>query len=418
MKVDLAYTGNIDPNSMIEDAKEARRTLETGSGKGSHMRGWLDLPHSTTEKDLQALADTAREIRQNDALLVLGIGGSNLGAQAVIDALVSPFASDFPVLFGGNHLDPDYHATLLDHLSETRYCVNVISKSGNTMEPAIALRLFRQDLINRFGREEAARLLFVTTGSKTGALNDLVHVEGLTTFVVPEDVGGRFSVLSPVGLLPIAVAGLDIVALLDGAREISKILRADDNDTADSNPALAYAAYRLACYRAGKKNEVLVSFTPRLRSLCEWWRQLFGESEGKDGKGIIPAASTYTTDLHSMGQWMQEGERTVLGTFIDVETSGDLVIPTSSNDIDGLEYLAGRPLREVNRTAVKGAIRTHRDGGVPCARIEIPSLDAKNLGALLYMFEYACGISAYAMGVNPFDQPGVESFKKNIRELL
>ncbi len=418
MKVDLAYTGNIDPNSMIEEAREARQTLETGSGKGSDMRGWLDLPHRTTEKDLQAVEEAAREIRQNDALVVLGIGGSNLGAQAVIDALVSPFANDSPIFFAGNHLDPDYHAALLDHLSETRYCVNVISKSGNTMEPAIALRLFRQDLIDRFGREEAAKLIFVTTGSRTGSLNDLARVEGLTTFVVPEDVGGRFSVLTPVGLLPIAVAGLDVGALVDGAREISAILRADDNDTVDSNPALAYAAYRLACYRAGKKNEVLVSFTPQLRSLCEWWRQLFGESEGKDGKGIIPAASTYTTDLHSMGQWMQEGERTVLGTFIDIETSGDLIIPTSSSDMDGLGYLAGRPLREVNRTAVEGAIRTHRDGGVPCARIEIPSLNAKNIGALLYMFEYACGISAYAMGVNPFDQPGVEAFKKNIRELL
>ncbi len=418
MKVDLAYTGNIDPNSTIEEAREARRTLETGSGKGSHMRGWLNLPRRTTKKDLLSLADTAREIRRNDALVVLGIGGSNLGAQAVIDALVSPFASDFPIFFGGNHLDPDYHTALLDHLSDKRYCVNVISKSGNTMEPAIALRLFRQDLTDRFGPEEAGKLVLVTTGSKTGCLNDIARVEGLTTFVVPEDVGGRFSVLTPVGLLPMAVAGLDVGSLVDGAREISEILRADDNDTADSNPALAYAAYRLACYRAGKKNEVLVSFTPRLRSLCEWWRQLFGESEGKDGKGIFPATSTYTTDLHSMGQWMQDGERNVMETFIDIVASGDLIIPASSSDMDGLGHLAGRPMREVNRTAVEGAIRAHRDGGVPCARIEIPSLDARNMGALLYMFEYACGISAYAMGVNPFDQPGVEAFKKNMKDLL
>ena len=418
MKVDLSYTGNINPDSMIEEALEARRTLETGSGSGSHMRGWLDLPRRTTERDILALEDAAREIRRSDALVVLGIGGSNLGARAVIDALVSPFANDFPILFAGNHLDPDYHSALLDHLSDKRYCVNIISKSGSTIEPATALRLFRKDLIDRFGQEEAGKLVIVTTGSKAGCLDDLARKEGLATFVVPKDVGGRFSVLSPVGLLPVAVAGLDLRALLDGASEISEIVRAEDNNTAESNPALAYAAYRLACYRAGKKNEVLVSFTPRLRSLGEWWRQLFGESEGKDGKGIFPAASTYTTDLHSLGQWMQDGERTVLETFIDVKASGDLIIPNSGSDADGLGHLTGRQMREVNRAAFEGTIQAHRDGGVPCARIEIPSLDERNIGALLYMFEYACGISAYAMGVNPFDQPGVEAYKKNIRELI
>lgn len=416
--LDLEHVGGLEIDALERAARAARETLEAGTGPGAGFRGWLDLPARTDEAAIRRLEQAAAVIRRSDALVVVGIGGSYLGARAVIDALSPPFEPTFPVLFAGHHLDAGYHAGLLAHLRGKRYAVNVISKSGTTTEPGVAFRFLLGDLSARFSKEELRDLVFATTDRDKGTLRRLCDRAGYTSFEVPDDVGGRFSVLTPVGLLPLAAAGVDIRAVLSGAHAMMERLRDPGADGVATNAALAYAAYRNAAYRRGAKIEVLASYIPRLATLSEWWKQLFGESEGKSRKGIFPASVNLTTDLHSLGQWLQDGERIVCETVVDVLRAVDLTIPASSGADDGFEQLTDRPLHDVNRTVLRAALLAHADGGVPCARLEVPKIDAATVGALIYFFEYACGVSAYLLGVNPFDQPGVEAYKKKLHELL
>jgi glucose-6-phosphate isomerase len=351
-------------------------------------------------------------------MVVVGIGGSFLGAKALIDALADPRDDRFPIHFAGCHLDGADLAALLRHLSDKRYAVNAVSKSGTTTEPGVALRALLDELESRFDGEEVDRLVVTTTDASTGALRELSERRGWVSFPVPADVGGRFSVLTPVGLLPAAVAGLDIRSLLEGARQMMRALRSPADDDPSSNPALAYAAYRQAAYRAGRKVEALLTCSPRLSALAGWWQQLFGESEGKQGLGLLPVPVRITTDLHSLGQWLQQGERIALETAIDVVAGDDLVVPTTAESADGLDHLAGRAVHEINRVALAATLEAHAAGGTPCARIELPDISEHSLGSLLYFFEYSCALSAYTMGVNPFDQPGVEAYKQNMHRLL
>jgi len=418
LTLDLSHASTLDLGAVEAEVRRARETLETGTGPGAGMRGWLDLPRRQPPAEIARIRALAERIRGLDALVVVGIGGSYLGAAAVMGALADPFEAGFPVLFAGHHLDAGYYAALARRLAGKRYAVNVISKSGGTTEPSVAFRLLWNDLSSRFGAADLARLVVATTGARPSGLKRFQEEHGLEMLEVPEDVGGRFSVLSPVGLLPIAAAGCDVDALLDGAREAMELLRDPGRRDLASNPALAYAAFRLAAYRAGKKIEVLASSTPRLELLAEWWKQLYGESEGKGGKGLFPAAMSLTTDLHSLGQWMQDGERIVCETALDVVEDAPLAVPRIAGDIDGLSYLDGVPIHHVDRTAMHATLAAHADGGVPALRMELPRIDARAIGWLLYFFEYACGVSAYALGVNPFDQPGVEAYKKNMKAML
>ena len=401
-----------------QDAIEARRVLESRKGAGNDFLGWMDLPEKIGEDDLKRVEEAAHRIRQNDALVVVGIGGSYLGARAVLEALRNPVDPGFPIHFAGHHLDSAYHSHLLDHLKGKRYAVNVISKSGTTTEPGLAFRFLWNDLRGRFSREELRNQVFATTDARKGSLRVLADGEGLDTFVIPDDVGGRYSVFTPVGLLPIASAGIDVRALVEGARAMTEHLRSTAGEDPHRSQALAYAAYRNGAYRQGKKIEIFASYIPSLHYVAEWWKQLFGESEGKNLQGIYPASVDLSSDLHSLGQWIQEGERTLFETILDVVEGPSLEIPRDSADEDGLNYLAGRGLHDVNRVALQATREAHVEGGVPAARFEIPRLDAWHLGALLYMFEYSCGISAYMQKVNPFDQPGVEAYKKNMFRLL
>jgi glucose-6-phosphate isomerase len=418
LTLDLSHAEGVPLDAAAADVRKARATLESGSGPGAKMLGWLELPRRQPATELARIRSLAERIRALEALVVVGIGGSYLGAAAVMRALSGPFEPAFPVLFAGHNLDADYYKRLLAHLRGKRYAVNVISKSGGTTEPSIAFRLLWGDLSSRFGPEELERLVVVTTGASPSGLKRFQEQYGLDMLEVPDDVGGRFSVLSPVGLLPIAAAGHDIGALLDGARKAMALVRDPARGDVSSNPALAYAAFRLAAYRAGKKIEMLSSSTPRLQLLAEWWKQLYGESEGKGGKGLFPAAMSLTTDLHSLGQWMQDGERVVCETALDVTEGAAIDVPPIAGNIDGLGYLDGMPIHTVDRAALHATLAAHRDGGVPSLRMEIPRIDARTVGFLLYFFEYACGLSAYALGVNPFDQPGVEAYKKNMKALL
>ncbi|MBI3394447.1 MAG: glucose-6-phosphate isomerase [Spirochaetia bacterium] len=413
-QLDFSHAKGVDPSSLYTSALDARQLLESKKGPGSDFLGWLDLPE-TAESLVPAIEKAAEAVRNTEALVVVGIGGSYLGARCVTEALARPFTQSFPIHFAGHHLDAGYHAALLDHLKSRRYSVNVISKSGTTTEPGLAFRYLWNDLSHRYPKDLAS-LVFATTDAKKGGLRKLADANGLQAFVIADDVGGRYSVLSPVGLLPIAAAGHDIRALLQGARDMMHLIRKTDDPA--KNPAVQYAAWRNAAYKAGKKIELFVSYRPGLHFLSEWWKQLFGESEGKNGKGIFPASVDLTTDLHSMGQWIQEGERTLFETVIDVEEDRSLLVPKAQSDDDGLNYLAGKSLGEVNRTALAATLSAHESGGVPCLRLAVPRIDERTLGALMYLFEYACGISAYMLGVNPFDQPGVEAYKKAMFRLL
>jgi len=416
VRIDPVLAAGLDRTKAAADVCRARQTLEHGSGPGAASTGWLELP-ARIEPELDRLEEVAADLRRHEAVVVVGIGGSYLGARAVIEAFAAPFDPAPKVLFAGHHLDARYHRALLERLSGADYAVNVISKSGTTTEPGCAFRFLWDDLGRRGDRELASRVV-ATTDRARGALRELADAHGLRSFEVPDDVGGRFSVLTAVGLLPVAVAGIDIRALLAGARGMMERLRDPAADSPDTNPALAYAAFRLAAFRAGKRVEVLSTTAPHLGCLAEWWKQLFGESEGKGGQGLFPAALSLTTDLHSLGQWMQDGPRIVVETALDVVWEQPLAIPAMEGDRDGLGHLAGRTVHDVNRIALAATLEAHRDGGVPCCRLEIDRLDASHLGALLYFFEYACGVSAYALGVNPFDQPGVEAYKKNMHRLL
>ena len=381
--------------------------------------GWVRLAQETPASLLDDINATAAGMRELcDVVVAIGIGGSYLGAKAVIEALGNSFAAyrneGVQVLFAGQNIGEDYLAELQDYLAGKRFGIIVISKSGTTTEPAIAFRLLKEQLEREVGRDEARKRIVAITDEKRGALRTLANSEGYKTYIIPDNVGGRFSVLTPVGLLPIAVAGFDINALVDGA---TKMGEATINGTDTS--ALTYATTRNALYRAGKKIEILVNYSPKLHFFGEWWKQLYGESEGKDHKGIFPAAVDNTTDLHSMGQWIQEGERIIFETVISVEkTEHELRIPSDESNLDGLNYIAGKRVDEVNKMAELGTRIAHIDGEVPNIRISIPAITPFTLGQLIYFFEAACGISGHILGVNPFNQPGVEAYKKNMFALL
>lgn len=408
--------------AMMPEVASALTKIHNQTGAGHDFLGWVDLPTRTPEALIDQINTTARDLRHDcDVVVCIGIGGSYLGAKAVIEALNDSFAAyrkdpKIPtVLFAGQNIGEDYLFELQEFLRNKKFGIIVISKSGTTTEPAIAFRLLKEQLEDTLGKEEAAKRIVAITDAHRGALRQLATQEGYKTFVIEDSVGGRFSVLSPVGLLPIAVAGFDIRALMEGATAMQ---RGTINANA-TNPAAVYAAARNILYQEGKKIEILVNYNPKLHYLGEWWKQLYGESEGKDHKGIFPAAVDNSTDLHSMGQWIQDGERTIFETVISVnETRHSLVIPADVQNLDGLNYIAGKHVDEVNKMAELGTRIAHIDGGVPNMTITIPRIDEYYLGQLIYFFEKACGISGYILDVNPFNQPGVEDYKRNMFALL
>lgn len=400
----------------------ASKLLLEKTGHGSEFTGWLHWPSKTLQNN--TLLNEISAFKNNiDALnptyiVVVGIGGSYLGTKAVYDALKDNFAGEKnrKLLFAGHHLDPVYHRQLLDFLSDKNFAVVVISKSGTTTEPAIAFRLLRNLLQKQHGADSSKRIVAVTDAKK-GALRRLADKERLQTFVIDDDIGGRFSVFTPVGLVPLALAGFDIKSMLKGAAEAEKELCT--HFTLEDNIAMKYAAIRQLMYQKGKPIELLSTFYPALSTISEWWKQLFGESEGKENKGIFPASLTYTTDLHSLGQFVQEGLRIFFETFITVkELKSDIEIPLLDDDSDGLNYLAGKSLSFVNRKAESATQLAHSDGGVPVIEIEIPDISEQSISELLYFFEFSCAVSAYTLQVNPFNQPGVEAYKKNMFALL
>ncbi|MCM1347895.1 MAG: glucose-6-phosphate isomerase [Firmicutes bacterium] len=413
--------GQID--ALLPEARQSLDKVEKGTAPGNDFLGWVNLPSEITPEQIAEIRATATSLQEKcEVVVCIGIGGSYLGAKAVIEALCDSFAPyrnesrKTKVLFAGQNIGEDYLYELLDYLNGKKFGIINISKSGTTTEPAIAFRLIKGLLEKQIGKKEAARRIVAITDAHRGALRQMSDEEGYKTFVIPDNVGGRFSVLTPVGLLPIAVAGYDIQALVDGARAMEQTTRSTDYAT---NPALCYAATRNALYRAGKKIEILVNYNPKLHYVGEWWKQLYGESEGKDGKGIFPAAVDNSTDLHSMGQWIQDGERTIFETVISVQAPRhEIVIPTDNDNLDGLNYLAGKRVDQVNKMAELGTRIAHIDGHVPNLTITIPALTERWLGELIYFFEKACGISGYMLGVNPFNQPGVEDYKRNMFALL
>ncbi len=411
-------------NAMAANAAECNELLENGKGKGNDFLGWVNLPSQVSSELVEDIKATAAKLQSLcEVVVVIGIGGSYLGAKAVNDALSNSFdllkkdRKAPVVLYAGQNIGEDYLSELLETLEDKSFGLINISKSGTTTEPAIAFRLLKKALEDKVGKEGAKERIVAVTDASRGALRTLADQEGYKTFIIPDNVGGRFSVLTPVGLLPIAVAGFDIATLLRGAADMEK---ATGTDTAfENNLSAKYAAARNALYRSGKKIEILVNYHPKLHYFGEWWKQLYGESEGKDGKGIFPAAVDFSTDLHSMGQWIQEGERTIFETVISVEKpSRSLAIPTDAADLDGLNFLAGKGIDEVNKMAELGTRLAHVDGGVPNMKVSIEKVDEYNLGQMIYFFERACGISGYMLEVNPFDQPGVEAYKKNMFALL
>ena len=407
-----------------EEIEKNILALKNKSGKGNDFLGWLNLPSTITEKEFKDIEATAKQIREKiEVMVVIGIGGSYLGAKAVIDALSDSFVlmqreqKNPIVLFAGQNIGEDYLHELLEALKTKSYAITVISKSGTTTEPAIAFRILKQELEERYGKEEARQRIIAITDKSKGALRQLADQEEYKTFIIPDDVGGRFSVYTPVGLLPIAVAGIDIRKLIAGAVSMEKNT---GTDTAfEDNPAAIYAATRNALYNAGKNTEILINYNPKLQYIAEWWKQLYGESEGKENKGIFPASANFTTDLHSIGQYIQEGIRNLFETVISIEQPDhELCVPVDDDNLDKLNYLAGKQINEVNKMAELGTMLAHIDGGVPNIQIKITRLNAYSVGQLLYFFEIACGISGYTLGVNPFDQPGVEAYKKNMFALL
>ena len=403
-------------------ASEGIANLNETKGAGSDFHGWVNLASETTQELVADINATAQRLRKEcEYVVCIGIGGSYLGAKAVIEALSNAFDAYTAtpgcpkVLFAGQNIGEDYMHELQTFLADKRFGIIVISKSGTTTEPAIAFRLLKEQLERQAGKDAAKNLIVAITDEKRGALRQLANEEGYTTYVIADNVGGRFSVLSPVGLLPIAVAGHDINALLQGAVEMEKTTK----NPGEENIAETYAKVRNALYAEGKKIEILVNYNPKLHFLAEWWKQLYGESEGKEGKGIFPASVDLTTDLHSMGQWIQEGERTIFETVLSVEEPNhECVIPSDVANLDGLNYIAGKRIDYVNKMAEIGTRIAHVEGGVPNIRITIPRLDEHSVGQLIYFFEKGCGISGYILGVNPFDQPGVEAYKKNMFALL
>ena len=412
---------------MLKRTSACNRSLEKGDGKGADFLGWVTLPSEIDRALLDDIKLTADKLRHNvEYVVCIGIGGSYLGTRAVIEALSDSFAhlkkdkaddSNVTILYAGNHISEDYLYELVELLKGKKFGLINISKSGTTTEPAIAFRLLKDLMLQQEGKEFAQSHIVAITDERKGALRQLATEEGYKTFVIPDNVGGRFSVLTPVGLLPIAVAGFDIEALVRGAREMSEAVSSDI--AAEENISAQYAALRIALLEYGKAIEILANFHPKFHYLGEWWKQLYGESEGKDGKGLFIASVDLTTDLHSMGQWIQDGTRNIFETVVSIsEPRHTLAIPQDPKDLDGLNYIAGKRIDEVNKMAEKGTILAHMDGGVPVIRIELPELNEYYIGQLFYFFERAVGISGYLMGVNPFDQPGVEAYKTNMFALL
>ena len=402
---------------------EALSKVNEGTGEGADFLGWVKLPSETPASLIDSINKTAARLRENcDYVVCVGIGGSYLGAKAVVTALSDSFHDFYgptphnpKLLFAGQNIGEEYTQELQNLLKGKRFGIIVISKSGTTTEPAIAFRLLQAQLEEQVGKDKAKDLIVAITDEKKGALRSMADQEGYETYVIADNVGGRFSVLTPVGLLPIAVAGHDIAKLVAGAADMERATL----HASEENPAQIYATLRNALYQSGKKIEILANFNPKLHYFAEWWKQLYGESEGKDGKGIFPASVDLTTDLHSMGQWIQDGERTIFETVLSVRsTPVEHRVPMNAANLDGINYLAGKRIDEVNKMAELGTIMAHVDGGVPVIRIEIPALDEYSLGQTIYFFEKACGISGYMLGVNPFNQPGVEAYKSNMFALL
>lgn len=405
--------------------EQAKDVLVSKNGAGNDFLGWIDLPVDYDKEEFSRIEKAAEKIKKDsDVLIVIGIGGSYLGARAAIEFLRHGFYNSLPkekrgtpeIYYIGNSISSTYLQGVIDVIGDRDFSVNVISKSGTTTEPAIAFRIFKKMLEDKYGQEEAAKRIYATTDKARGALKDLATKEGYESFVVPDDVGGRFSVLTAVGLLPIAVSGADIKALMDGAASGRELAL---NEKFEDNEAMKYAAIRNILLRKGKSVEVLANYEPALHYIGEWWKQLYGESEGKDQKGIFPAAVDFTTDLHSMGQFIQDGARIMFETVMNVEEARETItIEKEAEDLDGLNYLAGKTMDFVNKSAMNGTILAHTDGNVPNLMIKIPKMDEFHLGQLFYFFEFACGVSGYILGVNPFNQPGVESYKKNMFALL
>ena len=409
---------------MQDEVDISHSLLVEKAGKGNQFLGWIDLPLKIDETLIASIEADAKTIREKaEIIVVIGIGGSYLGARAIIEALSSPFSAfknelkNPLVLYAGHNLSQDYHAELLQLLDRKEYALVVISKSGTTTEPAIAFRLLKNHIEKKYGTDEAARRIIAITDSSKGALKSLAVKNGYKTYSIPDDVGGRYSVLSPVGLLPVAIAGYDIRKLITGAGEMRKAC-IETSSLAD-NPAACYAAIRNSLYRMGSQVEILVNYEPSLHYFTEWWKQLFGESDGKENEGLFPAGVDFTTDLHSMGQYIQEGQRMLFETVIHIQKPKHLLsIPIDEADLDGINYLAGKTLHEVNNIAALATTLAHTTGEVPNLDILLPLLDERSLGELIYFFEFACGLSGYLMGINPFNQPGVEVYKNNMFALL
>lgn len=403
---------------------EALGNLYAKKGKGNDFMGWVNLPGQVSESELASIEESAAFFRKNvEVVVVVGIGGSYLGAKAAIEALSGNFSAWKPttgapaIIFAGQNLSEDYMAELLDLLNTKQYGIVVISKSGTTTEPAVAFRILKNHLESKVGKAKAKELIVAVTDAKRGAMKQLATREGYKTFVIPDDVGGRFSVLTPVGLLPIAAAGYNIREMLQGAVDMEKATAPEV--PFEQNIAAQYASARFELYKAGKTVEILAGYNPKLVYVAEWWKQLYGESEGKEQKGIFPASVTFTADLHSMGQYIQEGLRNLFETVISIQNPDrNILIPNDPENLDTLNFLSGKRIDHVNKMAELGTMLAHVDGGVPNLRIELPSLNAYYLGQLFYFFEIACGISGALLGVNPFDQPGVEAYKKNMFALL
>ena len=402
------------------------KALREGTGAGNDFTGWIDLPENYDKEEFARIKKAAAKIQSDsEVLVVIGIGGSYLGARAAIEFLAHSFNNLLSkeerkapqIFFAGNSISSTYLADLINVIGDRDFSVNVISKSGTTTEPAIAFRVFKELLINKYGKEEANKRIYATTDRAKGAVKVEADAEGWETFVIPDDVGGRFTVLTPVGLLPIAVSGADIDRLMEGANDARKEYGATSD--LKENQAYQYAALRNILYRKGKTTEMLINYEPGMHYFSEWWKQLYGESEGKDGKGIFPAAADFSTDLHSMGQYVQEGMRNLFETVVKIENPRHSIsIPEQNEDLDGLGYLQGKEIDFVNTKAFEGTLLAHTDGGVPNMIVKVPTMDAYSLGYVMYFFEIAVGISGYLNGVNPFDQPGVEAYKRNMFALL
>ena len=428
IKIDISRILDFIPQSEIKalepQVKEAILKLENGSGAGNDFIGWMNLASKSDKGLIDAIEDTAKVLRENcEVVIVAGIGGSYLGSRAVIEALSNSFSQSIldgrnpQIIFAGQNISEDYLFELAEYIRNKKFGIINISKSGTTTETALAFRLLKKQCEDQRGKEMARKVIVAITDAKRGAARICADKEGYRSFIIPDNVGGRFSVLTPVGLLPIAVAGFDIRQLLKGAADMEALTTS--STPFEDNPSAQYAAARNALYRSGKKIEILANYQPKLHYLSEWWKQLYGESEGKDGKGIFPASVDLSTDLHSMGQWIQEGERTIFETVISVDkVKHSVLVPSDDENLDGLNFLAGKHVDEVNKMAELGTRLAHVDGGVPNMRIIVPELTEYWIGQLIYMFEKGCGISGYVLGVNPFNQPGVEAYKKNMFALL